>query len=317
MARKKSPDETVALFDFAYAALDAAEVLGIKRQVVADFPLGRPERLFVARLASLPAILKEKLRKKDVTEFTVAQTARILIGTAKSLSRHTGIHAVNLLLVSKGLAECLRRNVWPAAPTKAKKPRLAHAIFQLKITLLGCNPPIWRRIQVEDCTLDELHEHIQTAMGWENSHLHHFRVGDQLYGDPELMQENFDELGYDDSTSTTLGALISPDAKKFRLVYEYDFGDSWEHEVLFEKSLSIDGKTKYPVCIDGKRACPPDDVGGVWGYPAFLEAIRNEADERHEELLEWIGGSFDPEAFDPAAATRAMQKGLPDWRRAY
>jgi hypothetical protein len=259
--------------------------------------------------------LKEKLKKKGVIEFTIADTARVLIAVAKSLPSCTSLQVFNLLLVSKTLAECLRRNVLQDVPAKARKPKATDDIFQLKITLLGTKPPIWRRTQVKDCTLDKLHERIPTAMGWTNSHLHHFKIKDQLYGDPELMQENFEELGYADSTTTKLSDLISSNAKKFRFLYEYDFGDSWEHEVLFEKTLPVDAKTKYPVCINGKRACPPDDCGGVWGYPDFLEAISNEADERHEEMLEWIGGSFDPEEFDPAVATKAMRKGLPDWRR--
>jgi hypothetical protein len=315
MARKKSIDETVALNEFANGALDAADKLGIKKQVIADFPLERSQRLVVAKAGSLPVTLKEKLTKKGVTEFTIAETARMLIAVAKSLPSCTSLQVFNLLLVAKMLAECLRSNVMPSLPTKAGRPKHADGVFQFKITLLGAKPPIWRRIQVKDCTLDKLHEHIQTAMGWTNSHLHHFKLGEQLYGDPELMQESFEELGYADSTTTKLSDLISPNAKKFRFVYEYDFGDSWEHEVLFEKASSVDSKTKYPLCLEGKRACPPDDCGGVWGYPDFLKAISDEGDERHEELLEWIGGSFDPEEFDPAAATKAMKKGLPDWRR--
>jgi len=76
-----------------------------------------------------------------------------------------------------------------------------------------------------------------------------------------------------------------------------------------------DSKVKYPLCLEGARACPPEDCGGVWGYSDFLAAINDKKHKRHEELLEWIGGRFDSEEFDPAAATKAMKKGLPDWRR--
>jgi hypothetical protein len=89
---------------------------------------------------------------------------------------------------------------------------------------------------------------------------------------------------------------------------------NWQHEVLVEGVLGAEPKAKYPLCLEGARACPPEDGGGVWGYADFVEAIQNPDDERHEELLEWVGGSFDPEAFDPAQATREMRRGLPNWR---
>jgi hypothetical protein len=200
-------------------------------------------------------------------------------------------------------------------PVLAKPPRKQDTVYQFKITLLDARPPIWRRIQVKDGTLDKLHEHLQTAMGWTNSHLHHFRIGEQLYGDPLLMQENFEEMEYEDSTATTLSDILPKSGRRFRFEYEYDFGDGWRHEVLYEGCLRAEPGKRYPVCVEGARACPPEDVGGVWGYQEFLEAITDPEHEDHDGLLEWAGGSFDPEAFDPAAATRKMHRGLPDWRR--
>ncbi len=97
-------------------------------------------------------------------------------------------------------------------------------------------------------------------------------------------------------------------------MYEYDFGDSWEHEVLFEGILLAESKVKYPLCLDGARACPPEDCGGVWGYADFVAAIQNPDNEQHEEMLEWVGGRFDPERFDPAKATKQMRRGIFDWR---
>jgi hypothetical protein len=188
-------------------------------------------------------------------------------------------------------------------------------VYQFKITLLDSQPPIWRRIQVKDCTLDKLHEHIQTAMGWTNSHLHHFRIGEQLYGDPLLMAENFEDMGYEDSTLTKLSALVPAKGKRFRFEYAYDFGDSWQHEVRFEGCVEAERGKRYPLCLEGARACPPEDVGGVWGYADFVKAVQNPDHEEHERMLEWVGGEFDPEAFDPAVATNRMKRGLPDWRR--
>jgi hypothetical protein len=196
-----------------------------------------------------------------------------------------------------------------------KPAKKQDTVYQFRITLLDTRPPVWRRIQVKDCTLDKLHEHIQTAMGWTNSHLHHFRVGEQLYGDPDLMQENFEEMEYEDSTGTKLSAILPKTGRRFRFEYEYDFGDGWRHEVLFEGCLRAERGKRYPVCVEGARACPPEDVGGPWGYEEFLEALADPSHEQHEEFLEWAGGPFDPEAFDPAEATRDMRRRLPDWRR--
>ena len=214
------------------------------------------------------------------------------------------------------------KTVWTWGPIGEKfsenpdpAARASGEFYQFKITLNDSNPPIWRRIQVGDCTLDRLHEHIQTSMGWTNSHLNQFRIGEQLYGDPLLMQETFEELGFEDSTATLLGEILPGDGKRFRFEYEYDFGDSWSHEVLFEGRIPPEPGKKYPLCVEGERACPPEDVGGVWGYADFLERIADPEDEERESLLRWAGGKFDPEAFSPVVATRLMKKGLPDWRR--
>lgn len=199
---------------------------------------------------------------------------------------------------------------------QARKPRLTRSehLYQFKLTLLETSPPIWRRIQVGDCTLDKLHEHIQTAMGWTNSHLHQFTIDGRLFGDPFLMEEDFDERGFEDSTTTMLSEILPASGKRFRFEYEYDFGDGWLHEVHFEGRLKSESGKRYPLCLEGARACPPEDVGGVTGYADFLQAIADPEDEEHDGLLEWAGGRFDPEEFNPLVATRRMKQGLPDWR---
>ena len=203
-----------------------------------------------------------------------------------------------------------------AGPTKSTPASVPGEVYQFKIVLLETRPPIWRRIQVGDCTLDKLHEHIQTALGWTNSHLHHFRIDGKLYGDPMLMAETFGELNYADSTRTMLSDILPARGRRSRFEYEYDFGDSWQHEVLFEGRPKTEPRKRYPLCVEGARACPPEDVGGVWGYVDFLRAIADPEDEQHDDMFEWIGRrKFDPEAFDPAKATTRMKRGLPDWRR--
>jgi hypothetical protein len=197
-------------------------------------------------------------------------------------------------------------------PARAIKAKPADSVYQFLITLLESHPLIWRRIQVQDCTLDKLHVHIQTAMGWTNSHLHRVKMKDHLSGDPMLLQENFEVMGYEDSTTTKISYILPKTGRRFHFQYEYDFSESWDYEVLVEGVVRADSKATYPLCREGERACPPKDGGGSWGYPAFVEAIRNPDHKRHEELLAWVGGSFDPKEFHPVKATKAMTKGLPD-----
>lgn len=147
----------------------------------------------------------------------------------------------------------------------------------------------------------KLSEMLLAAMGWTNSHLHAFRVGDARYG------MNFDEYPegeIDEKQVTVLQALR--DERRF--VYEYDFGDGWGHDVVIEDLSWTYYGLKFAVCIDGQNACPPEDVGGPWGYTEFLEAIADPAHEEHESYLEWVGGPFDPAGFDLASANAALQK---------
>jgi hypothetical protein len=194
------------------------------------------------------------------------------------------------------------------------KAATAEQVFQFKITLLGIDPPIWRRIRTKDCTLDKLHEHIQTAMGWTNSHLHQFILDGVIYGDPELLYEGWqDETPPVNSRRTKLSKIVSKAGERLSFKYEYDFGDGWEHEILFEGFLPAEKGVRYPQCVEGERACPPEDVGGIHGYQEYVRAMANPRHKRHKEFLEW-NGPFDPEKFDAQAASKEMWKGLPDWR---
>ncbi len=185
-------------------------------------------------------------------------------------------------------------------------PKEGALLYQFKITLLDIKPAIWRRIQVPDCTLADLHEYIQAAFGWENYHLHQFMIDGERYGPPAPDGQDFD-LDFEDETEVLLSKLIPRSGRKSRWIYEYDFGDGWRHEILFEGFPISDPKAKYPLCLEGERACPPEDCGGRWGYGDYLVAIADSQHERHEELLEWRG-PFDPEAFDAEKATKEMRK---------
>ena len=188
-------------------------------------------------------------------------------------------------------------------------------LYQFKITLKGIRPPIWRRIQVKDCSLDKLHEHIQTAMGWTNSHLHQFMISGALHGDPELLCEGWqDEIQPVDSMHTRISTIVPENGRQLRFEYEYDFGDGWKHAILFEGCLRADRGARYPLCVDGARACPPEDVGGISGYEEYLDITADPQHEEHESFRRWRG-PFDPEKFDADKATKRMGRGLPDWRQ--
>ncbi|MGB7873061.1 MAG: plasmid pRiA4b ORF-3 family protein [Anaerolineales bacterium] len=171
----------------------------------------------------------------------------------------------------------------------------SQSIYQIKVTLNDSKPPIWRRILVPgNITLYNLHQILQIVMGWEDYHLHMFTIDGQIYSDPE--DDEYGDLSIKNETRYWLDQLDLREKSKFS--YEYDFGDSWDHTILVEKIVPAEKGTKYPVCIKGKRACPPEDVGGVWGYDDFLEAIADSNHPEHNEYLEWVGGEFDPEEFD-------------------
>ncbi len=181
------------------------------------------------------------------------------------------------------------------------KSKDAGMVYQLKITLKDTKPPVWRRVQVKDCSLAELHDIIQSCMGWTNSHLHAFEIGDVQYSepDPNGMMETEDERKVNSSQ------IVAQGFKKFS--YTYDFGDNWEHTILVEKVIDAEPGVHYPRCIAGKRACPPEDCGGVWGYGDFLDAIQDPKHEQHEEMSKWIGGDFDPEEFDIEAVNEELK----------
>jgi len=176
-------------------------------------------------------------------------------------------------------------------------------IYQIKIALDGIRPPIWRRVQVPaEMTLADLHDVIQLAMGWEDCHLHEFQIGHDRYG--VLMDDDFGSDLDADEAEVRLADEITREKAKFR--YTYDFGDDWRHTLTVEKILEADPNVAYPVCLTGKRACPPEDCGGPWGYESLLEAKKHPKDPRCAELLEWAG-DFDPEAFDLNAVNTRLQ----------
>lgn len=178
-------------------------------------------------------------------------------------------------------------------------------IYQLKITLDGSTPPIWRRFLVSSNTpLDRLHDAIQVVMGWTNSHLHMFEINGQDFGDPQ--DDEYGDMGTLNEISYRLRKVVVQEDQRFH--YVYDFGDGWRHTLLLEKILPADPTIHLPVCLQGMRACPPEDVGGIGGYANFLKALQDPDHEEHEEYLAWIGGKFNPKAFDLELVNKNLRK---------
>lgn len=175
------------------------------------------------------------------------------------------------------------------------------SVFQLRITLEDVVPIVWRRLIVPGTVrLAKLHSMFQAAMGWTESHLHSFTIGDQRYG---MCYDDFPEDEIDEKDVTVLRAI----GAHRRFSYEYDFGDSWDHEIVVEDAARSPLGLKHAVCLAGENACPPEDCGGAGGYAHLLEPIGDPGHDDHDHLVEWLGGGFDPTAFDVVAVNVALQ----------
>lgn len=183
-------------------------------------------------------------------------------------------------------------------------------IYQVKVTLRHTDPPIWRRLLVPaDLTLQQLHRVLQVAMGWQDCHMHEFLIGKQRFGAPDPMEGQFGGPRTVSERSVKLFDVFARAGSK--AVYIYDFGDTWEHEIKIEKRLPPEAGRVYPACVAGERHGPPEDCGGLPGFYELLEAISDPKHEQHEDMLEWLGGGFDPDAFSVEEVNRrlgAMQR---------
>jgi hypothetical protein len=178
----------------------------------------------------------------------------------------------------------------------AKNISSAQDVYQIKVTLLWTKPPIWRRLLVPSpTTLERLHDVLQTAMGWQNCHMHEFSLGRRRFGQPDISGGFMDEPTVESERATRLCDLLQRTGAK--MTYTYDFGDGWEHNIVLEKQLSPDQDTVYPICLDGRLACPPEDCGGIPGLYRLLDILANPKHKEHDEMRDWVGGNFDPEAF--------------------
>ena len=178
----------------------------------------------------------------------------------------------------------------------ARKSAAPPEIFQLKVALLGTSPPIWRRLLVPaGLTLAQLHEVLQAAMGWQDCHMHEFRAGQRHFGRPNPDDRLMGLPPVENERTVRLSSVLGRVGAK--IIYTYDFGDSWEQGLVLEKRLSRDPNTAYPMCTGGQLACPPEDCGGIGGFYDLLDALGDPAHDQYDELRDWVGDDYDPDAF--------------------
>ncbi|QSB16470.1 plasmid pRiA4b ORF-3 family protein [Natronosporangium hydrolyticum] len=175
-------------------------------------------------------------------------------------------------------------------------------IYDLRITLTEVTPTVWRRVLLPGAfTLDRVHRVVQLAMGWRDAHLHSFDIDGKQYGPGELI----DDLDMWDEIELRLDQLVG---KGDGFTYTYDYGDWWEHDLVVEDVFGAEPDQRYPLCVEGARACPIEDVGGPEGYRDYLEAMADPAHPEHDRLLNWYGPGHDPEHFDPGPVTTLLRR---------
>jgi Plasmid pRiA4b ORF-3-like protein len=192
----------------------------------------------------------------------------------------------------------------------AKHSAISAEIYQLKVTLLGPRPPIWRQLLVPaDLTLAQLHDVLQVAMGWQECHMHEFSAGGRYFGRPDPEDRFMGMPPVEDERRVRLSSLLRKIGAK--VIYTYDLGDSWEHSIVLQKCLPAVPTLTYPICTGGKLASPPEDCGGIGGFYDLLDALKDPTHEQHEELQDWVGGDYDPEAFSIDPVNRMLTRLLP------
>ncbi len=274
-----------------------------------ELKLSEAQRHTILKYTEVPAILAERLAAKGTgakaTQFTLDELDDLFDHVAESVYRAKGNERQKVLRIAEKVSKLLGSTIDPAETPKRRLATSSDSVFQLKIALRAIDPPIWRRVQTKDCTLEELHALIQVTMGWEFEHLYRFIIGGVEYSDLEMASD--DEVG--DACDTKLSEVLPIQNRRPRFQYEYDFGDGWIHQLIVEERFPPVEGVKYPICVAGQRACPPEDCGGPWSYADFVETISNPDHEKHEETLEWVGDGCDPEAFDIEAVNKELATG--------
>jgi hypothetical protein len=273
-----------------------------------DLKLSEAQRRTILKYADVPAHLANALSAQGAadatTQFTLDELDELLDRLEIAVNRAKANEKQKALRIMRKVAGLLGSEFIPSHVSAHQTSQKASTIFQIKMTLKGIDPPIWRRIHTPDCTLEELHEIIQVTMGWEFEHPYRFTIGGVDYSDPAMTSDEEVE----DACGTRLSAVLPTENRRPRFSYEYDFGDEWIHQLVVEERFLPAEGVKYPTCVGGQRACPPEDCGGPWAYSDFVEALGDPDHPRHEEVLEGVGGELDPERFDQQAVNNRLRR---------
>jgi hypothetical protein len=317
--------QPMAWQDFIVRAYLCADDHAVYLAGLPDVPSSLPSSRCLEILDASEAIPATALAQENVLlELTLPQR-KALVYLLPELSGKVDVHSrrslvVRLLRLHLQRVEDRVTEALPDLPRAYRKPmeRLrelvkldqwratAQAVYRLRVVLQHTEPPIWRDIQVHNCTLDQLHKVLQAAMGWEGTHPYLFKLADVQYTVlPQTVRRLPSQIG--DAEHTYLNQIIPLSNKPFSFKYLYDLNDEWGHGITVEGIVPQDARRRYPLCLDGERACPPERCGGVERYVETLQILADPAHVYHDNVVKWLG-RFDPQAFSAKAATRRMQQ---------
>ncbi len=307
MAKKKKPSIQDKQSRMGRAGTTPEPTRSLTRELL-ELNIAEGQCRTILKYAELPTYLAERLAAKHTVakgpQFTLDELDELLDHVETSVYRAKGNEKQKVFRIVEKVSELLGSTIDPDEVSEQQLPKDTNVVFQLKVTLMGIVPLIWRRVQTQDSTLADLHDLLQITMGWEFEHLYRFIIGGVDYAD---LDRGWDEDAQD-ACDTNLSAILPAHNRRPRFHYLYDFGDQWMHQLVVEERFPPEQGVKYPICVAGQRACPPEDCGGPWGYPDFVETISNADHRRHEETLEWVGGEFDPEQFDLESVNKELRR---------
>ena len=311
MAKKNKPSIQDERNRMGSGGTTSQPTLSLTRELL-ELKLSEEQCRTILKYAELPTHLSERLSaNRSVAtrpQFTLDELDELLDHVEMSVYRAKGNEKQKVLRIVEKVSELLGSTIDPDELSEERHSKETNTVFQIKVTLMSIFPLIWRRIQTQDCTLADLHRLLQIAMGWEFEHLYRFNIGGVEFMDFDMATDNDAQ----DACDTYLSDVLPARNRRPRFHYLYDFGDQWMHQLVVEERFQPEQGIKYPICVAGQRACPPEDCGGPWGYPDFVETISNADHRRHEETLEWVGGEFDPERFDLESVNKELRR---MWKR--
>ena len=307
MAKKEKPSTQDEQNRVESGGTTSQPTLSLTRELL-ELKLSEGQCRTILKYAELPAHLSERLAANLTvakrTQFTLDELDELLDHLETSVYRAKGNEKQKVLRIVEKVSELLGSTIDPDEMSEQRLPKQTNTVFQIKVTLMGIAPLIWRRIQTQDCTLVELHDLLQITMGWEFEHLYRFIIGGVKYADLGMASQDDAQDACDTNLSAILPGRESPTPVRLRV----RLWGSMDASTGRGGTVPAEQGVKYPICVAGRRACPPEDCGGPRGYFDFVEAISNPNHRGHEQMLEWVGGEFDPERFDLESVNKKLRR---------